>query len=1049
VKRAILLSAFALLATTISAGAPAATGQEAQAGEDLPTLDLYTATVTPQQASDMFRAGVDIADTRTEGTNVVVDAVLSEDDLSQVRSRFGVEMQLRRNAQGQTAAQVAVEQAQEGFQVWRSWDEEGGIADEVDQIAADHPNLVKRVVLGETTEGREIVALKLTNNARRVRDGSRPSVLHVGGQHAREWIGVEVTRRLLHWLLDQHAAGNREVRNLVRDTEQWFVLVANPDGYEFTFDNERLWRKNTRDNDGDGQITLGDGVDLNRNFDEHWNYDGEGSSPVFSSDTYRGPAAASEPETVAMQDFIDRVEPTVLSNWHSYGYWILYPQGWQIGTPDADNPIYAALAGTDANPAIPGFDPGVSADELYVTNGETTDYAETSVGSIAFTPELGEGTPGSGFVYPDDEALIQAEFENSREFALGLARSAGDPANPVSPVGITAEPFYLDQADIDPENGPLSAFDFTFDVSYGTPQEVRVLAQRDLGRVTAKYKVNGGPEQSTTTREWTEGETYGVGSADYYRVMRGRIGGTAPGDTVEVWFEAGRGRNRQRSESFTYEVVSDTDNPVLVLSAEDYTGASPVYADQSGPNYLSFYTDALEANDIAHDVYDVDANGRTAPDPLGVLSHYEAVIWYTGDDAITREPGWGAGTASSLAMTELLSIRDYLNEGGRVLYTGKYAGHQYAPGHGAQLYDPFENAQCVPDGPVEPRCRALFGSGNNINDVLEYWFGAASVNEDAGTDATSGSLFDVAGADEPFEELSWGFNGADSAQNQDHSASFIITSGLLPVETYPQFESWVAAGYDRPGGPYAPHSGEQYVYSNIADVSYKRLTRTIDVPAEGANLSFWVSHATELDWDYFFVEARHPGQDDWTTLPDANGHTTQSTGSSCVESGGWRTLHPHLDRYQTRDASTEPPTCTPTGTTGTWNAASGPSNGWQQWSVDLSAYAGGQVEISLAYASDWGTQGLGVFLDDIEVSTGQGSTDFEADLGGWEVTGPPEGSGPNANDFARITAAGFPEAAVVATDDTLYMGFGLEGITDAATRAAVMGRAVDYLLRDE
>ena len=47
-----------------------------------------------------------------------------------------------------------------------------------------------------------------------------------------------------------------------------------------------------------------------------------------------------------------------------------------MGTPDGDNPIYTALGGTDANPAIPGFDPGISAEELYVTNGETTDYAD-------------------------------------------------------------------------------------------------------------------------------------------------------------------------------------------------------------------------------------------------------------------------------------------------------------------------------------------------------------------------------------------------------------------------------------------------------------------------------------------------------------------------------------------------------------------------------------------------------------------------------------------------------------------------------------------------
>jgi hypothetical protein len=230
-------------------------------------------------------------------------------------------------------------------------------------------------------------------------------VLYSSTQHAREWISTEVNRRLMHWFIDRWRDRDREIRRLLRDVELWFVIVANPDGYQYTFDVERLWRKNLRDNDGDGRITAADGVDPNRNFDEHWGYDEEGSSSIASSETYRGPSPASEPETQAMQGLIDRVKPEFQSNFHSYGYWILFPQGWQIGTPDADNAIYTALAGTDANPAIPGFDPGISSDELYITNGETTDYADVNAGTIAFTPELGEGTPGSGFVFPDDEAL--------------------------------------------------------------------------------------------------------------------------------------------------------------------------------------------------------------------------------------------------------------------------------------------------------------------------------------------------------------------------------------------------------------------------------------------------------------------------------------------------------------------------------------------------------------------------------------------------------------------------------------------------------------------
>ena len=65
-----------------------------------------------------------------------------------------------------------------------------------------------------------------------------------------------------------------------------------------------------------------------------------------------------------------------------------------------------------------------------MTNGETTDYADGQ-GAVAFTPELGQGEPGAGFVFPDDEALIQAEFERILPFNLSLARSAPDPDDPV------------------------------------------------------------------------------------------------------------------------------------------------------------------------------------------------------------------------------------------------------------------------------------------------------------------------------------------------------------------------------------------------------------------------------------------------------------------------------------------------------------------------------------------------------------------------------------------------------------------------------------------
>jgi murein tripeptide amidase MpaA len=1027
------------------------------AGPQREKLEMYVLEGPAASFAEATK-GLELLDIQQTAEGTRAEAVLTRRQAAKIRAQ-GVEVSFLRNDNGQTVTQQAALMALNGFTVWRSWDEPGGIRDELYDVAGDNADIVTLEVIGRTHQDREIIALRVGEKG----PGKRPAVLYSSLQHAREWISVEVNRRTLHYFIDRYRAGDSSIRNLLKRTELWFVLVANPDGYQYTFDGDRLWRKNLRDNDDDGQITVGDGVDPNRNFDEHWGYDDEGSSNDPFSETYRGPSAASEPETVALQGLIDRIRPKFQSNLHSFGQWILYPQGWQTGTLDADNPLYVALAGTDADPAIAGFNPGQSADTLYVTNGETTDYAD-SRGAVAFTPELSEGASGAGFVFPDDEALVQAEFERVLPFHLGLARSAADPDDPVSPVGIAVKPFYLDQDEIDPQNGAQSLFDFTFDVSYGDPQEVRVLAKRSLGPVRLVYRINGGRPQTQLTREWTGGERYGPGNGTHYHVMAGTVRGTAPGDTVEVRFEGGGAR----SDSFTYEVTSDSDRRVLILAAEDYTGASPAKPGVTAPQYLDFYTDALDANGVVYDVYDVDANARTAPDNLGVLSHYDAVLWYTGDDVVTRELGWGPGNASRLAMQEIHELRDFMNEGGRVVYTGQRAGQQYTAGLGTQLYDPFENRQCRGDPAVEPRCLALNGSGDAQGDPIEYWLGAAITTPGGGIDPDTGDPFPIDGLTDPLTGLSLERNGADSAQNQAIDSSFIATEDYLavtdPAASFPQFESEISAEYETGiAGPFDPHTGTWFMWSQLANEAYKRLTRTITVPSGGATLSFWTSYNLEIDFDYMIVEARTAGQDDWTTLPDANGHSSDDLSNDLACPNGWSNpadtadvLHPFLTHYQTFDPATE--TCSNQGSTGSppgeWHAGNGSSGGWQQWTIDLGGYADSQVEVSITALSDWGLQQFpGVFIDDIEVSTGEGSTSFEDDadpMDGWTIPGAPQDpdgvEGVNANDWVRRGGFGIKEGAAITTPKSVYLGFGFEGITDSAMRNEVMDRIVDYLL---
>ncbi len=275
--------------------------------------------------------------------------------------------------------------------------------------------------------------------------------------------------------------------------------------------------------------------------------------------------------------------------------------------------------------------------------------------------------------------------------------------------------------------------------------------------------------------------------------------GTNPGDSVEVWFEGGG----QRSDSFTYQSVSESDRRVLLVAAEDYTGASPAQA-PGGPHFVDEYTAALVANGQQPDVYDIDAAGRVAPDALGVLSHYDAVVWETGNDLVTRTAGRAGGNADRLALDELLEMRSYINEGGRVLLAGDSAGQQYrSAAVGDQLYDPKGEIACNPEpaGTDPRRCLPLWGSffgGDATNDVLQYYLGGYVAIANDGH--IGGTAFDAVGVGDPFTGLTWGLDDPIFGGNNFRRSSFLATSGVLPVDQYKQFESWPATRYAKPGG---------------------------------------------------------------------------------------------------------------------------------------------------------------------------------------------------------------------------------------------------------
>src|SRR6478735_3994893 len=212
---------------------------------------------------------------------------------------------------------------------------------------AAHPDIVKKVVYGQSRYGQDLVAYKVSLNAHTLADGAKPVVWYETTQHAREWLAPEVGRRLFGYVLGHATDNATEIPTLLKNTELWFVPVVNVDGYDYTFQrkNTRLWRKNLADNDGNDIIDGHDGVDPNRNWDFKWRYDQEGASDSFDSETYRGKSKQSEPEISSLDALVGKVKPKFFLDYHSAAGLILYPEGWQVETESADSPATKALAG--------------------------------------------------------------------------------------------------------------------------------------------------------------------------------------------------------------------------------------------------------------------------------------------------------------------------------------------------------------------------------------------------------------------------------------------------------------------------------------------------------------------------------------------------------------------------------------------------------------------------------------------------------------------------------------------------------------------------------
>lgn len=268
------------------------------------------------------------------------------------------------------------------------------VMQKLDTLAAKYPNIVSpRMQVGSqlTHEGRTMYMVKISDNVS-VDEGSEPNVLYTSLMHAREPAGMSTVIFYMMWICENY--GSDPVANyIVNNTQMYFVPVVNPDGYEINRTGfpggGGLWRKNARPNGGST------GVDLNRNWAYNWGYDNIGSSTSGSSDTYRGPSPASEPEIQNMEELaIDRNFRTAL-NYHSFGDLLVFPWGY-IGGLDSRTPDHQIFKkGSERMVVDNAYLWGTAVSTVgYTANGVSDDwfYGDTLSGkdkTFAWTPEVG------------------------------------------------------------------------------------------------------------------------------------------------------------------------------------------------------------------------------------------------------------------------------------------------------------------------------------------------------------------------------------------------------------------------------------------------------------------------------------------------------------------------------------------------------------------------------------------------------------------------------------------------------------------------------------
>ncbi|XP_035645951.2 carboxypeptidase A5 [Oncorhynchus keta] len=269
-----------------------------------------------------------------------------------------------------------------------------------DMLVAENPNLVSKIVIGQSYQGRTLNVLKFSTGGT-----NRPGIWLDTGIHSREWI----TQASGTWFAKKIVTdyGRDAALTAILDKMDIFLeIVTNPDGYYYTHNSNRMWRKTRKPNPGSSCV----GTDPNRNWDAGFGEPGSSGSPC--SETYRGPEAHSESEVKSIVDFVkSHGNLKAFVSIHSYSQMLLYPYGY-TSTPCKDQSELHDLAMkaiTDlASMYGTSYRYGSTINTIYQASGTTVDWTYNQGIKYSYTFELRD-TGRYGFILPANQILPTAK----------------------------------------------------------------------------------------------------------------------------------------------------------------------------------------------------------------------------------------------------------------------------------------------------------------------------------------------------------------------------------------------------------------------------------------------------------------------------------------------------------------------------------------------------------------------------------------------------------------------------------------------------------------